>query len=170
MQHQTVISYRFCLRRDHNIAPAVCDKIWDQTKCGKCTQREGNEMSKQKEVAFAKSQGLQRIGTFEIDVKEDLKDEEKLSVGKAHCDLVVEIESLQLEKKEFDDGIKGKIKDKAAEARDMAKLIHNGYRIERRSYPCFLDSKKKERVYVDLDTGEEIKREPMHEEDRQMNL
>ncbi len=164
------VGYIYCPRREQRIASAVCDKIWNQNKCKKCTHNKEGNMSKQKEIKTAKETGYHRIGKFDVEVKKVLSGDEKIELGKKHCELLFEIEDLLTKKKRFDDSVKGEIAVKTQESREAARMIYNGYRFETVNLPCFLDVDQQERVYINTDTGEEILREPMREEDRQLNL
>ncbi len=169
-QTQQTSGYNYCPRRKYRIAGVVCNKIWDQNKCNKCTHNKEGNMSKQKEVKIAKENGYHRIGKFDVSVKKVLTSDEKIELSKKHCELIFETEDLLTKKKRFDDSIKGEIAVKAQESREAARMIYDGYKFETVNLPCFLDTEQQERVYIDTDTGEEIAREPMREEDKQAEL
>lgn len=127
-------------------------------------------MSKERELLFAKKTGWHRLGVMETDVKIKLSDAEKMLVGAEQAEALLAIRGMEEEKKEFDAAIKGRIQEKETFAHDTALLLKAGYRIERKPLPCFVDPKKRQRVFVDVDTGEEVSREPMHSGDMQLGL
>lgn len=119
---------------------------------------------------YGKENGLHYLGEFDVDVKMTIGKDEKIAMAESHCAFLWQVEALQLTKKEQNKGINDEIKRQSEEAREVAKLIRNGYRIERRTLPCYLDTERGQRVFVDMDTGEELAREPMRDDDRQLKL
>jgi len=127
-------------------------------------------MSIEKEQELAHERGWHRLGIKSVDVKVALTNAEKLELGERQSDSLMQMQKLELEKKEFDDDIKGQIKQLHNNAFEAAKDLKLGHKIQNLDLPCFVDSDQQERVYVNLETEEEMKREPMQEGDRQLPL
>ena len=123
-----------------------------------------------KEQKFAKSKGWHRIGATNVDCKILLTDKDKIELGAAQSNALLEAQRLGDEKKRFDTDINGRIQEQMTLANDQARLLHAGYRIENHKLPCFIDLKAKERVYMDLQTGKEMHRSEMRPEDKQLRI
>lgn len=127
-------------------------------------------MSTEQEQTLAKENGWHRLGMKNVDVRIPLTNAEKLQHGERQSEALMQIQKLELEKKEFDGEINGQMKQLQNDAYESARALKLAHKIENRDLPCFLDHQTQERVYVDLETGEEMKREPMQNEDRQLLL
>lgn len=127
-------------------------------------------MTVEMEQQLAKKKGWHRLGVQNVDIKIPLTDPEKLELGEKQSDALMQMQQLESEKKEYDDDMKGQIKQLQNEAYEAARELKYGHKTINRDLPCFLDNDAQERVYVDLETGEELRREPMRVEDRQMRL
>lgn len=171
-------AFQYCQKKQRKVAKEVCLNLcqqglggYKQTWWHKCQKQQGvKQMTTQKEKMITKEHGYHRIGKFDVSVKKMLTGDEKIELGKKHCELLFEIEDLLTKKKRFDDSVKGEIAVKTQESREAARMIYDGYKFETLNLPCFLDTEQQERVYIDTATGEEVAREPMREEDRQLNL
>jgi len=127
-------------------------------------------MTLEKEQEITRSNNWHRLGRMLVDVKVPLTDSEKLQIGEVQSKALMNVEKFKMQKKQFDDELNTQIKQSEHEAYDAASALQRGYRTEEKEVPCFLDLENKERVYFDVDTGEEVKREPMHHDDRQISL
>lgn len=129
---------------------------------------EARKTELENEIEFEK--GWHKIGDIETDCKINLKDSEKIEIGSTLSEALHSIGELEQKKSDYDKSIKGQIAAHSDEAHQKAKLLKDGFRTERLRLPCFIDVKNQERVYIDLGTGEEMNREQMHPEDRQLML
>ena len=129
-----------------------------------------NNKKNNKEAKYAKKMGWQRLGIMSIEIEKKLTNDEKIDLGKEQSTDLMNIRRLEQEKKDFDGHISARIKQFEAEAHEKAVTLTRGHQLVFPSLPCFIDAKAKERVYMDLEKEEEVKREPMHDEDKQLNL
>lgn len=127
-------------------------------------------MTVENEQNLARDRGWHRLGVKNVDVKVGLTNAEKLELGEKQSESLMQMQKLELEKKEFDDDMKSQIKQLHNDAYEAARDLKLGYKIRNLDLPCFLDNAEQERVYIDLETGEEMKREPMQDGDRQLPL
>lgn len=127
-------------------------------------------MTVEKEQQIAKKKGWHRLGVQNVNVILPLTNAEKLGLGEKQSNALMQMQQLEWEKKEYDDDMKGQIKQLQNDAFDAARELKHGHKIINSDLSCFLDNETQERVYIDLETDEEVKREPMRDEDRQMRL
>lgn len=124
----------------------------------------------EQEVAIAEARGWHRLGRFFLEVTRSLPDEEIASIAKAQAKVLMQIEELELEKKEFNAEIKRRIDTLQGAAIESAKKISKGEHVDNCHLPAFLDPATKERVWFDPKKNEEVKREPAKKEDLQGKL
>jgi hypothetical protein len=121
----------------------------------------------EKESAYVYQNGYLRLGPRDVEIKIDLTDQEKIELGEQMSNCLIEAERLLLEKKAYDKDMASQIEQQNMIATDSSKRLKLGYRVEEKTYPCYLDESKAQRVYYDFENQVEVKREPMTEQDKQ---
>lgn len=116
------------------------------------------------------AKGLHPLGEKEIEVKIFLTEEDKIDLGKAQSAALMSKMDLEIRKKKVTDDFKKQIHQQELIAYVSAKTIRDGFRMENNICDCFVDFQHEKRIYINKTTGEILKEEPIHPEDRQLKM
>lgn len=124
----------------------------------------------EQERAWAQKSGWNRVGVQTISVKVSLSDGEKIHLGQSSAANQQKIQGLKERKKAHADMIKADIEMLEGEIFLNSRVLNQGYREEDQEHSVFFDPHANQRVFVDIETGEEIARQPAAPEDRQLRI
>lgn len=127
-------------------------------------------MNLKEQKEFAMRNGWARIGIQECEVEVPLNNDEKLEFGKSIAESNVGIQMLEDELSEIKGEYKNKIDAHKIIIKQGSEILKAGKRPLKRNLPCFLDSRTRERIYIDEDTGEMIMKTRAEEGDFQEKL
>ena len=122
------------------------------------------------EKQFARESGFNRLGRAEVQIKRPLKEDEKIEAGELIAHNNMKIRDLIDQKKVFVKEIKAETAGLQDQIMHFSQELNDGYRYETKLLPYFYDAKNNERCYVDLSTGEIMRRDKAHPEDRQLRM
>lgn len=109
---------------------------------------------------------MQEKFTKSLPVK--LTEPEIKNLGAEQSRLVRDVISLEAEKKDVAQELKGKIDNHTGRIRDIAEMINTG--VQYRQVECRQHKRGSQMITVRADTGEEIDRRPLTKEEQQMTL
>jgi len=115
--------------------------------------------------ATRKTQTQQTIGK-----KHFFADHEKLDMASELSELFLEADKLEAEKKRITDEFKEKINSLECKKSQIAKAYRTGFEVNDVLCDLYLDIDAQERVWVEHETLEVIRKEPMEVRDRQLKL
>ena len=122
------------------------------------------------EKEMAKKLGWNRLGNYPVIVNRPLTDQERLDAGEIIAHNQVKIRDLDRERKAHAKELKGEITGLQEEIMYLSQSVNDGFKAEEQTLPCFYDNQSHERCFVDMSTGEIVKREKAHPGDRQLRM
>jgi len=118
----------------------------------------------------ANKNGWHFLSKTEIEVKIPLQECEQLELGNEMQHALIQSIEMNEKKKSYTKTINSEIEERKQKANEAAHILHRGYRFETKPVMCYADMQSMQRIYIDNDTGEIVKEEPLRLEDRQMVL
>ena len=112
-----------------------------------------------------KTQTQQTIGKKHV-----YSDNEKLTMAAELSELFIEVDKLEAKKKRITDEFKDKINSLECKKSQIAKSYRTGFELNDVVCDLYLDLDAQERVWVEQQTKEVIRKEPMEAQDRQLKL
>jgi hypothetical protein len=103
-----------------------------------------------------------------VSVKEILTDEERTSVASEMANLVQEVESKEDDLKNVTNQMKTEIKTLQGRVSLDANLLNTGYRMIVKPCAVIADFERRMRLFLDPETGEQVGKEPLQENDYQI--
>lgn len=130
----------------------------------------GEQSSIDEERDFASAQGWNRLGRMNVKVKVQLGDQERIEAGEKIALNNVKIRDLQEQRKALAKSVKEQIDEIHDETMSLSELLNEGAREENKILPCFYDHENNSRCFVDMATGEIVRREQAEPGDRQLRI
>lgn len=127
-------------------------------------------MSLQKQQAIATLNDWHRIGLGEIEVEVALTPEEKIQYGRSQSESICEVKRLAEELSTIKGEFKNKIEAHEIVINSTSIFLKSGKRPMKKKFPIFLDTKKREKHFVDLDTGDVVDTRPATPDDMQLKF
>lgn len=117
-----------------------------------------------------RNQGIRYLGKNEVDLEVALTDEDRIQFGREQANALYEAAQVEARLKDVNSKLKSEMQSAFRLANALAQLIHFGKKNVKEHHHCFYDPRRLERVYIDLETGEEVARKPASHEDAQASF
>lgn len=109
------------------------------------------------EQQYARENGYRRLGKSPVPVQIPLTEDEKIQHSEEQTHALTEIRNLEIDLKAYRKKIKDQIKIHKEVVEATRELLDQGYRIQDKDLPCFLDDERGIKHWVDPQTGEVVK-------------
>lgn len=112
-----------------------------------------------------------RLSEFEMDVQTDLTPTETVETTRELCESIETLRGLRLSKKAADAEFKEQVEQYSGTMTQCSIVLQRGWRYKKTAVKVLWNSPKQgEKTIVRLDTGEEVRVQPMTLEERQEEL
>lgn len=129
-----------------------------------------SRIRKAKIEEIERGSGYRFLGDFDIELEVELTDKELIEVSNAQSRALEEIRKIERQLKDISDKMKGQIKGLNSDVYRAVRMITTGKKTKTETFPCFYCPKEGERLYMNVDTGEEIMRTKAEANDAQVSM